>query len=198
MIRCTLKCIDHFYAGQDQPPVQEHSEKTPQPEDAELTNKERRFQKVSSCPLHPQTTSVLVPELTHSDQNKEVEEDTMGDHYVDDYSGAHGMILWNTHSQQSSHTALAVEELKDFEGEIDGAWDDELDGEGDPDTTWEAEQENGDESVSNESSVTLSSKASKRSFDEFGIEHSEDESFVSGSPGVFYPFYAPFPILINT
>jgi hypothetical protein len=60
-----------------------------------------------------------------------------------------------------------------------------LDGEGDPDTTWEAEKDNGDESISNESSVTLSSKASKRSFDDFGLEHSDDENLVSESPGSF-------------
>ncbi|EKM82847.1 hypothetical protein AGABI1DRAFT_111413 [Agaricus bisporus var. burnettii JB137-S8] len=66
---------------------------------------------------------------------------------------------------------------------LDETWDDELDGEGDPDTTWEAEPENVDESISNESSVTLSSKASKRSFNESGLEYSDEENFGSESPG---------------
>ncbi|KXN90491.1 hypothetical protein AN958_04163 [Leucoagaricus sp. SymC.cos] len=73
----------------------------------------------------------------------------------------------------------AIEELQDFDAD---AWDDELDGEGDPDTTWEAEKDNGDESISNESSVTLSSKASKRSYDDFGLEHSDDKNLLSESP----------------
>ncbi|KAJ7261406.1 hypothetical protein B0H12DRAFT_1273947, partial [Mycena haematopus] len=43
-------------------------------------------------------------------------------------------------------------------------WEDAVEGDEDPDTTWEAEEAE-NETASNESSVTLSSKASKRSFD---------------------------------
>lgn len=45
-------------------------------------------------------------------------------------------------------------------------WEDDLDGEGEFDTTWDEGHEN-TLSQSNHSSVTLSSTASKRSFDEF-------------------------------
>jgi len=73
--------------------------------------------------------------------------------------------------------------LQDFDAD---AWDDELDGEGDPDTTWEADQDTGDEPVSsNENPTTLSSKVSKRSFDDFDLEYSDDD-FVTESPGLFY------------
>ncbi|KAJ6618307.1 hypothetical protein B0H10DRAFT_2030214 [Mycena sp. CBHHK59/15] len=61
-------------------------------------------------------------------------------------------------------------------------WEDAVEGDGDPDTTWEAEA--GHETASNESSVTLSSKASKRSFDEVELEENEaDGDSPPGSPG---------------
>ncbi|KAJ6606566.1 hypothetical protein DFH09DRAFT_1120647 [Mycena vulgaris] len=63
----------------------------------------------------------------------------------------------------------------------DAQWEDAVE-DGDPDTTWEAEVEH--ETTSNESSVTLSSKASKRSFDEVELEEDEaDGSSPPGSPG---------------
>ncbi|KAJ7470345.1 hypothetical protein FB451DRAFT_1253438 [Mycena latifolia] len=59
-------------------------------------------------------------------------------------------------------------------------WEDAVDG--DPDTTWEAEAEH--ETVSNESSVTLSSKGSKRSFEEVELEEDEEgDTSPPGSPG---------------
>lgn len=62
-------------------------------------------------------------------------------------------------------------------------WDDSLDADGDPDTTWEVEQET--ETASNESSVTLSSKASKRSFHEADLEEDAEELVLQdGSPGM--------------
>jgi len=73
--------------------------------------------------------------------------------------------------------------LQDFDAD---AWDDELDGEGDPDTAWETDKNIGNEPVSsNENSTTLSSKTSKRSFDDFDLEYSDDD-FLTESPGVFY------------
>jgi len=73
--------------------------------------------------------------------------------------------------------------LQDFDAD---AWDDELDGEGDPDTTWETDQDIRDEPVlSNENLATLSSKVSKRSFDDYDLEYSDDD-FVTESPGLFY------------
>ncbi|KAF8163122.1 hypothetical protein B0H34DRAFT_694191 [Crassisporium funariophilum] len=69
-----------------------------------------------------------------------------------------------------------------FDGEN---WEDDLDGEGDLDVTWEHDNEN-TLSTSNESSVTLSSKASKRSYDE--VDSDGDEAAETGlsppsSPG---------------
>lgn len=88
--------------------------------------------------------------------------------------------VWLYISWCSRASAIADAKEVDY---LDETWDDELDGEGDPDTTWEAEPENVDESISNESSVTLSSKASKRSFNESGLEYSDEENFGSESPG---------------
>ncbi|KAJ7043263.1 hypothetical protein C8F04DRAFT_1390094 [Mycena alexandri] len=62
------------------------------------------------------------------------------------------------------------------------SWEDAIEGDEDPDTTWEADAEH--ETASNESSVTLSSKASKRSFDELDPEEDEvDGNSPPGSPG---------------
>lgn len=78
---------------------------------------------------------------------------------------------------------LAGEELAE-----DG-WDYDLDGDGEPDTNWEAENEH--DSPSNESSVTLSSKTSKRSFDELErdneVEDEEDVWSLNSSPQSVYP-----------
>ncbi|KAF9452852.1 hypothetical protein P691DRAFT_756067 [Macrolepiota fuliginosa MF-IS2] len=156
--------------GEDHTPAQAHSEEILEPEYAEPTNEERKDKKFRSHQTLNDMLAAPSLEPTHEDHHHEQEEDDLGDHYVDVHPDTHG-----------------VEELKDFEDETGAAWDDELDGEGDPDTTWEAEQGNVNGSYSNESSVTLSSKASKRSFDEFGIEHSDDESPISGSPGAKRP-----------
>jgi len=61
-------------------------------------------------------------------------------------------------------------------------WEDAL-GDEDPDTTWEVEGEH--ETASNESSVTLSSKASKRSFEEVELDEGESSYYSPpGSPGI--------------
>ncbi|KAJ7929296.1 hypothetical protein B0H13DRAFT_1964736 [Mycena leptocephala] len=70
------------------------------------------------------------------------------------------------------------EEGESFEEE-EAQWEDAVDGAEDPDTTWEAEAEQ--ETASNESSVTLSSKASKRSFDEIELEEDENTDSLSGA-----------------
>lgn len=72
----------------------------------------------------------------------------------------------------------------DLEKDEEEAWDDDLDAEGDPDLSWDVEEE-GHETASNESSVTLSSKTSKRSFDEIDDEDAPDEAppSLSSSPG---------------
>lgn len=74
----------------------------------------------------------------------------------------------------------------DYEGqsydEEEAQWED-----GDPDTTWEVEEQ---ETASNESSVTLSSKASKRSFDEVELEEDEvDGKSPPGSPGTLPSYF---------
>ncbi|KAK7023892.1 hypothetical protein R3P38DRAFT_3270164 [Favolaschia claudopus] len=77
----------------------------------------------------------------------------------------------------------STEELA-LDGEIyddDSRWEDTLEGDGDPDTTWEVEEPE-NETASNESSVTLSSKASKRSFDQIDPEEVVGQS-PPGSPG---------------
>lgn len=64
--------------------------------------------------------------------------------------------------------------------EQEPAWDDSLDADGDPDLTWDVEEEQ--ETASNESIATLSSKTSKRSFHE--VENYEDDAASqASSPG---------------
>jgi hypothetical protein len=68
---------------------------------------------------------------------------------------------------------------------FDEEWDDTLDGEGEPDPNWDAEHE----TESNESSVTLSSKASsKRTYDEVEYNDVHDDGNASSfhSPGVSF------------
>ena len=65
-------------------------------------------------------------------------------------------------------------------------WEDAFDGDEDPDTTWEVEGEH--ETASNESSVTLSSKASKRSFEEVELDEGESSYSPPGSPGALSLF----------
>ncbi|KAF8965274.1 hypothetical protein BDZ97DRAFT_799283 [Flammula alnicola] len=76
----------------------------------------------------------------------------------------------------------ARDKAEPFESNIDPVeyeetWEDDLDGEGDPDTTWDDNEIENAQSNSTNSSITLSSKASKRSYDEFesGGEGYEDE-----------------------
>ncbi|KAJ3572803.1 hypothetical protein NP233_g2847 [Leucocoprinus birnbaumii] len=146
------------YQAHDETGISKHlddrTERTPQPEDGESANKE----------------------LTDATEDEPIESTGQDKQEADKnfVTGAHGT------AESDAHTHV-LEELEDFDADT---WDDELDGEGDPDTTWEVEKDNGDESKSNESSITLSSKASKRSFDDFGLEHSDDDSFLSGSPGL--------------
>jgi hypothetical protein len=79
----------------------------------------------------------------------------------------------------------AYDEGESYEEE-ETQWDDAVDGDADPDTTWEAEEAE-NETASNESSVTLSSKASKRSFDELELEEDEvDGNSPPGSPGTLF------------
>ncbi|KAJ6547133.1 hypothetical protein B0H19DRAFT_1237789 [Mycena capillaripes] len=89
--------------------------------------------------------------------------------------GATGVLADNSVDPSANDT---YDEGESY-GEEDAQWEDAVDGEEDPDTTWEAEAEQ--ETASNESSVTLSSKASKRSFDE--IEFEEDEVVGQSPPG---------------
>ncbi|KAJ7184200.1 hypothetical protein C8R46DRAFT_1063258 [Mycena filopes] len=64
--------------------------------------------------------------------------------------------------------------------EEEPSWEDAVEGDEDADTTWEAEHE----TASNESSVTLSSKASKRSFEELELDEDDvDGNSPPGSPG---------------
>ncbi|KAF7338625.1 hypothetical protein MVEN_02088800 [Mycena venus] len=72
----------------------------------------------------------------------------------------------------------AFDEGESYEEE-ETQWEDAVEGDQDPDTTWEAEEAR--KTASNESSVTLSSKASKRSFDELELE--EDEVGGKSPPG---------------
>lgn len=63
-------------------------------------------------------------------------------------------------------------------------WDDSLDGEGELDTAWDIEQEQ--DLASNGSSNTLSSRASKRGFEEVDPDFGDDVEDVSppSSPGM--------------
>lgn len=168
--------------------AQEHVEKTPQSEQIESTHEEEcELQKAQTPSFNAQVVVALLLEPTDENQHTNFKEDTSNDQYENVQLGATGKKSCSVVPYAEVHVIAAIEDIKDFEGELDQTWDDELDGEGDPDTTWEAGQENVDESISNESSVTLSSKASKRSFDESGLEYSDDENFVSESPGTQSP-----------
>ncbi|KAF7359389.1 hypothetical protein MSAN_01281500 [Mycena sanguinolenta] len=80
----------------------------------------------------------------------------------------------------------AFDEGESYE-EGETQWEDAVEGDEDPDTTWEAEEAE-NETASNESSVTLSSKASKRSFDKIELEDDEDDgNSPPGSPGAKRP-----------
>jgi len=70
----------------------------------------------------------------------------------------------------------------------DENWEEELDGEGEPDTTWDEDENEKALSTSNQSSATLSSRASKRSFDELesggeGYDEEEGQWDPPSSPG---------------
>ncbi|KAL0947323.1 hypothetical protein HGRIS_013442 [Hohenbuehelia grisea] len=60
----------------------------------------------------------------------------------------------------------------------DVEWDDNLDGEGESDSAWDPEQD----TFSNESSVTLSSKASKRTLEEADLEEDGFEEIATSRP----------------
>ncbi|KDR81426.1 hypothetical protein GALMADRAFT_239315 [Galerina marginata CBS 339.88] len=70
---------------------------------------------------------------------------------------------------------------------FEDGWEDDLDGEGEADTTWDDDNEN---ALSNHSSVTLSSKASKRSFDEFESGDAYDDG---GESAQWTPPSSPDP-----
>nr|GAT52126.1 predicted protein [Mycena chlorophos] len=78
----------------------------------------------------------------------------------------------NDDSADASHDVSYVEEEEE-------EWDEG--GEGDPDTTWDADAEQ--ETLSTQSSVTMSSKGSKRSIDEVETEDDELDPSLPGSPG---------------
>ncbi|KAF7322683.1 hypothetical protein HMN09_00047100 [Mycena chlorophos] len=78
----------------------------------------------------------------------------------------------NDDSADASHDVSYVEEEEE-------EWDEG--GEGDPDTTWDADAEQ--ETLSTQSSVTMSSKGSKRSIDEVETEDDELDPTLPGSPG---------------
>lgn len=82
-----------------------------------------------------------------------------------------------------------------FVGQDD--WDDSLDGEGELDTTWDIEQEQ--DLASNGSSNTLSSKASKRGFDEVDPDFGDDVEDASppSSPGMWIINYCFSNVLIS-
>ncbi|KAJ7236732.1 hypothetical protein B0H12DRAFT_124608 [Mycena haematopus] len=90
-------------------------------------------------------------------------------------------ILANDSVDLATQEGAFNEEESYEEGETQ--WEDAVEGDEDPDTTWEAEEAE-NETASNESSVTLSSKASKRSFDMIEPEEAEvDRNSPPGSPG---------------
>jgi hypothetical protein len=72
---------------------------------------------------------------------------------------------------------LILESTEDPTAYGEDGWEDDPDGEGEIDETWDDDNENA-HSNSNQSSITLSSKTSKRSFDEFessGEGYDEEE-----------------------
>jgi hypothetical protein len=85
-------------------------------------------------------------------------------------------------TKENKPPTIPAHENAEFEPED---WDDDLDGEGEPDTFWELEQE----TSSNQSSITLSSKtSSKRSISEAELaEENEDLGSPPQSPGPYLP-----------
>lgn len=81
----------------------------------------------------------------------------------------------------------------DFEGnEKDWEFNPDGNNEGDVDATWDEDNEEANKSTSNASSITLSSKASKRGFEEVDSDGEDNESggnqlwSPAGSPGTCY------------
>ncbi|KAJ7074324.1 hypothetical protein C8F01DRAFT_18215 [Mycena amicta] len=91
-----------------------------------------------------------------------------------DAEGGQGLLA-NDSADASYNDSYAEEE------EEEEQWDDAVGGESDPDTTWDADAEQ--ETLSNQSSVTLSSKASKRSIDEVEADEEESRTSPPNSPG---------------
>ncbi|KAJ7632239.1 hypothetical protein FB45DRAFT_911894 [Roridomyces roridus] len=106
------------------------------------------------------------PQLASSDLHDEPAPSITGGH--EDVAVDDGAIADNT--LDTSEDAPYDDE-ESYEEEV-------LEGDAEGDTTWEAEEQ---ETASNQSSVTLSSKASKRSFDE--VEYADDEVDGESPPG---------------
>ncbi len=96
-----------------------------------------------------------------------------------------GSIVEGTSDHITSHP--------DFEGN-EKDWEYDLDGnnEGDVNAAWDEDNEEADKSISNASSITLSSKASKRGFDEVDSDGEDNENggnqlwSPAGSPGMYH------------
>jgi hypothetical protein len=85
-------------------------------------------------------------------------------------------LLGSSYSEQHTQEDVTIVNPDPYDDE----WDDSLDGEGEPDINWEAEH---DDIASNESSITLSSSASKRRYDEVDSEGAQGS--LPDSPGVY-------------
>lgn len=126
--------------------------------------------RVVGSPLPPDDT-------TGNDQDFPEPEENLDDPQEID---AQGTTSADASTIEASTDAQALEPT--VPNEPEEVWDDDLDAEGDPDLTWDVEEEQ--ETASNESIATLSSKTSKRSFHDLesdGEEH--DVASQASSPG---------------
>ncbi|KAF4614464.1 hypothetical protein D9613_002881 [Agrocybe pediades] len=105
------------------------------------------------------------PDATVVSTTVEHEHDNLGQETLQDNEHVDGA------SEQQFSYGVHISEVDPLTFE-EGDWEDEGDGEFEPASTWDEDQDN-ELAASNHSSVTLSSKTSKRSFDEF--EHAGDD-----------------------
>jgi len=101
-------------------------------------------------------------------------------HAVDE-SDSHSVTVENNIADPLLDSSNSEQHIRDVAitnpEPFDEEWDDSLDGEGEPDINWEGEH---DDIVSNESSITLSSSASKRRYDE--VDSEWEHASVPASP----------------
>ncbi|KAJ2931355.1 hypothetical protein H1R20_g5712, partial [Candolleomyces eurysporus] len=143
---------------------------------------EHHEESTAQAPGSPRHTDIVTPSERVDHESEVVEETSSGDHDEDTEAKStnESEDLANETYSKADDELEQVDEAHNFANlpelpEDDEFWDEELDGEGevDLDATYDDDQQNG--SPSNDSSVTLSSKGSKRGYSELDGEYDDEE-----------------------